>query len=42
MRRPTAGGERDRIRVLLIVEAASVADVNQHLDDDPGHSHNDS
>ena len=32
---PLAGSERDRIRVLLIVEAASVADVNHRLDDDP-------
>jgi uncharacterized protein YciI len=32
---PLAGTEHDRIRVLLIVEAASEADVNRRLADDP-------
>ena len=32
---PLAGSEHDRIRVLLIAEAASVTDVRQRLADDP-------
>ncbi len=32
---PLAGTEHDRIRVLLIAEAASEADVNRRLADDP-------
>jgi len=32
---PLAGSERDRIRVLLIAEAASATDVHQRLADDP-------
>ena len=32
---PLAGTEHDRIRVLLIAEAASEADINRRLADDP-------
>jgi len=32
---PLAGSEHDRIRVLLIADAASEADVHQRLADDP-------
>ena len=32
---PLAGSEHDRIRVLLIAEAASEADINRRLADDP-------
>lgn len=32
---PLAGSERDRIRVLLIAEAASETDVHRRLADDP-------
>ena len=32
---PLAGSEHDRIRVLLIAEAADVADVHRRLADDP-------
>jgi uncharacterized protein YciI len=32
---PLAGSERDRIRVLLIAEAATESDVHRRLSDDP-------
>jgi uncharacterized protein YciI len=32
---PLAGTERDRIRVLLIAEAASETDIHRRLEDDP-------
>ena len=32
---PLAGSEHDRLRVLLIAEAASEADINRRLADDP-------
>ena len=32
---PLAGSERDRIRVLLIAEAASESDIHRRLADDP-------
>jgi uncharacterized protein YciI len=32
---PLAGSERDRIRVLLIAEAASETDIHRRLADDP-------
>ena len=32
---PLAGSEHDRIRVLLIADAASEADINRRLADDP-------
>ncbi len=32
---PLGGSERDRIRVLLIAEAASATDIHQRLADDP-------
>jgi uncharacterized protein YciI len=32
---PLAGSEHDRIRVLLIAEAANEADINRRLADDP-------